>query len=80
MQKYVFIIVIIGFIAGAVIGCTAAKQEPVVAVENGIDFQVVVGQNEKGKPVFMRYDVNSGESWTWVPGGTTHWVPLGESP
>ncbi len=81
MRKYLIAIVLVGFLVGVIIGCAVENKAPEVsAAVEGAKFNVVVGQNENLKPVFMRYDTQTGETWTWVPGGTVYWVPLKEAP
>lgn len=77
MRAYLIIAVLIGFVVGVVLGCASSKDVPEVQAATGdINFQVVAGMKADGNAVFLRYDVHTGDSWTWAPIGARNWVPL----
>ena len=80
MRTYLIAAVLVGFVVGAVLGCASSKDVP-AAVAEGVQgkYQVVTGMRDDGNTVFMRYDVNTGESWTWAPTVERNWGALAES-
>lgn len=81
MRTYLIAAVLFGFVVGVVLGCASSRDVPVAVAGEvaGAKYQVVAGTKADGNTVFLRYDVNSGEAWTWAPTGARNWVPLTES-
>ena len=81
MRTYVIVAVLFGFIVGIALGCATSRDVPVAVAEGiaGAKYQVVAGTKSDGNTVFLRYDVSTGEAWTWAPVGARNWVPLIES-
>ena len=78
MRMYLIAAVLVGFAVGVVLGCASSKDVQVAAADGaGTGVQVVAGSREDGNTVFLRYNVQTGESWIWAPGGAS-WSPLSE--
>ena len=78
MRTYLIAAVLVGFIVGAVFGCASSKDVPMASADGtGTGFQVVAGSRSDGNSVFLRYNVQTGDSWIWAPGGAS-WAPLSE--
>lgn len=80
MRRYMIAAMLVGFIVGVAFGCASDKDAPIAAAEGAQgNYQVVSGMRDDGNTVFLRYDVNTGESWTWAPTSARNWVPLAEN-
>jgi len=81
MRTYVIVAVLIGFIVGIALGCATSRDVPAAIAEgvSGGKYQVIAGPKSGGNTIFLRYDVNSGQAWSWTPGVGRSWVPLTDS-
>jgi hypothetical protein len=77
MRIFLIVAVLVGFVVGVVLGCASSKDVAAVQAAPGdAKFQVVAGNRTDGNVVFLRYDVQTGEGWTWAPMGSREWVSL----